>query len=115
MAGPRHEAVDSEGSQEKDLVRRIKIQVIWSVLSTWKENPFPGSKNTELKLKSIFYLPTSRIRKHLMVPVAVSSKFNSEIVERERGRERIKTFCRANQMDLVLSLRKYVIKRIKII
>lgn len=88
-AGPRQEAVDSEGSQEKDLVRRIKIQVIWSVFSTWKENPFPGSKNTELKLKSIFYLPTSRIRKqHLMVPVAVSSKFNSEIEKRERKRER---------------------------
>ena len=95
-------------------MRRIKIQVIWSVFSTWKENPFPGSKHTELKLKSIFYLPTSRIRtQHLMVPIVVSSKFNSEIEKRER--ERIKTFCRANQMDLVLSLRKYVIKRIKII
>lgn len=51
-----------------------------------------------------------------MVPVVVSVnlilKFKRET---ETERERIKTFCRANQMDLVLSLRKYVIKRIKII
>ena len=70
-------------------MRRIKIQVIWSVFSTWKENPFPGRKHTELKLKSIFYLPTSRIRtQHLMVPIVVSSKFNSEIEKREREKER---------------------------
>lgn len=72
------------------MVRRIKIQVIWSVFSTYKEKPFPGSKNTELKLKSAFYLPTSRIRKqHLMVPVVVSVNLIMKLKrETERKRER---------------------------
>lgn len=57
-----------------------------------------------------FHLIISRTRKrHLIVPDVSSSKLNFEIKKRKSA------FCRAIPMASVSPLRKYVIKRIKII
>lgn len=107
-------AVESECSPRKEFGGGIKTQGTRSVLCAYKKSQSPEHNlwSCHWNLFSLNYQQSKKIASN--VPGITSSKFNFEI-KKKRGGRGMKAFCRAILMDSVSSLRKYVIKIIKII